>query len=266
MSETIPRLVKPMLDEYISMMQHELPGFLQGFYIHGSLALSAFNPQFSDIDFIATSTRRCTVHDVAQLKAIHQRINVHFPKWPLSGSYLQVNDLGKEKDEIAACPFFHEGVMHEAGHFEVNAVTWWLLKHRGITIVGPEPDSLDFEVEWGRLIAEMHINLNTYWVKFTRFGIQTLWMLADDAIQWVVLGVLRQFYSFREHDIVSKTAAGEYGLHTMPPRWHRLIQEALNIRRQHNTLYRFRASRAVEAIRFLQYVIQQCNEEFTRSV
>ena len=91
------------------------------------------------------------------------------------------------------------------------------------------------------------------------------WLLADYGIQWTVLGVLRQFYTLREHGIKSKIGAGEYGLQHMPPLWQPLIQEAINIR-QHvqPSLFRSRVVRAVQARAFLQLIISACNTKTER--
>lgn len=85
-------------------------------------------------------------------------------------------------------------------------------------------------MDWGDLLARMHHNLNTYWVRFTSHPRRMTWLLDDYGVQWAVLGVLRQFYTFRERAIISKTAAGMYGLAHTPQQWHQLIQEAINIR------------------------------------
>jgi hypothetical protein len=82
------------------------------------------------------------------------------------------------------------------------------------------------------------------------------WLLTDFGIQWAVLGVLRQYYTFREGDITSKTGAGEYALTHLPARWHRLIREAIHIREHTGACsYGFQIFRAVEAWAFLKYVI-----------
>ena len=88
-------------------------------------------------------------------------------------------------------------------------------------------------------------------------------LLSDWGIQWTVLGVLRQFYTFRESAITTKLKAGEYALAHLPLDWRRLIQEALRIRRGGKpSFYRCRLSRALEARKFLLYIIQTCNSEF----
>ena len=88
-------------------------------------------------------------------------------------------------------------------------------------------------------------------------------LMSDWGIQWTVLGVLRQFYSFRENAITTKTRAGEYALTCLPARWHPLIQEALRMRAgQKRSTHSFRLGRMVEAVRFLKFIIQTCNANF----
>src|SRR5690606_30049075 len=86
------------------------------------------------------------------------------------------------------------------------------------------------------------------------------WLFTNFGIEWTVLGVLRQYYTFVEQEITSKRGAGEYALAHLPSKWHRLIREAIQIREQaHDSLYRSRAERAFEAYSFLRYIIRFCN-------
>jgi hypothetical protein len=123
---------------------------------------------------------------------------------------------------------------------------------------------LPFTIDWAALITAMRQNLNSYWVQWTNQPTRLLMMLADWGIQWTVLGVLRQFYSFRENAITTKACAGEYGLTCLPAHWHPLIQEALRIRAgQERSTYSFRPTRTITVIRFLKFIIQTCNANFT---
>jgi hypothetical protein len=83
-----------------SLITTTLPGFLAGFYLHGSLALMDFSPRFSDIDFITVASRPCTPRDLTSLGTIHQMIVRTYPQWPLEGSYLQWHDLGQLEEVV----------------------------------------------------------------------------------------------------------------------------------------------------------------------
>jgi hypothetical protein len=264
MSAEIPQPVRQVLDEYVALLHDALPGLLAGMYLHGSLALGAFDPKLSDIDCITITSRRCTAADIDSLRAIHNTLLRRYPQAQLEGSYLQWHDLGRFEDTISPHPHIHDGILHASGYHDVNAVTWWILKHRGITVVGPPAEHLDIEVDWEDLIAQMHRNMNTYWASFTTSPQRMALLLSDYGIQWTVLGILRQFYTFREHAITSKTGAGIYGLAHTPRQWRRLIQEAIDIRAGAATSsYRLRIVRALVAYAFLQLIIAACNTHST---
>jgi hypothetical protein len=260
MPAEIPPSVQQVLGEYVALVHKALPSFLDGLYLHGSLALGAFDPRLSDIDFISIASRRCSATDIDSLRAIHNSLRQRYPQAHLEGSYLQWDDLGRFEDTIPPYPHIHDGILHAGGHFDINAVTWWVLKHRGIAVVGPPAEYLDIQVDWDDLIAKMHQNMNTYWASFTTNPQRMLWLLTDDGVHWVVLGVLRQFYTFRERAITSKTGAGIYGLQHTPRQWQRLIQEALDIRAGIGvSSYQSRVVRALSVYVFLQMIIMACN-------
>jgi hypothetical protein len=260
MPNDIPQLIQPALNDYMGLLDEALPGLLVGLYLHGSLALGAFDPGLSDIDFIAITSRRCTPAEVEVLRAVHGTLIRRHPHAQLEGSYLQWDDLGGSSSTIPPHPHIHDDVVHPSGYHDINGVTWWLLKRRGIALLGPQPDELDIHVDWEDLVAKMHRNMNTYWASFITDPQRMAWLLGDYGVQWTVLGVLRQFYTFREHDITSKAGAGIYALGHTPARWHRLIQEAVNIRAGvRPSLYRFRVVRAIEAHAFISSIIAACD-------
>ena len=251
------------MDDYSVFMQDDLPRFLTGLYIQGSIALGAFNPGQSDIDFIAVVSRRAEQDDIARLTVVHQKLATLYPTLPLEGSYLQPSDLGKLEDSIEPYPYIHDGVLNPSGYHDINRVTWWLLKNRGITLLGTDSHDLDYEVDWEALSADTLHNLNSYWARYSDDPRRMVWLLSDYGIQWTVLGVLRQYYTFKERSIISKIGAGDYALQHLPAEWQRLIQEAINIRRQgYDSLYPLGVLRALDAYRFLKWIIRECNAQF----
>lgn len=259
MQVELPQAVQPLLDTYIHQIDEALPGLLSGLYLHGSIALGAFDPQLSDVDFIAVLSRPCTEDDIDHLRSIHLALATQYSRPAFEGSYLQPEQIGQRAAETRPIPYHHDGQFHAAGHFEINGVTWWVLKTRGFTLRGPQPADLPFDIDWDSVIAEMRENMNSYWVRWTREPRLLAALLFDGGISWAVLGVLRQYYSFTARDITSKSGAGNYAL-TRLPQWQRIIQEALNIRaRKPGSLYRSKALRALDAVRFMRYIIRWCN-------
>jgi len=264
MNQRIPKSICPALENYLSLAKGQLPDLMSAFYIVGSIALDGFNERFSDIDFVAVLNRRATSTDIKNLYHIHRAIDKNYPRWKMSGSYLQADDLGHFNDEVELHPACHDGVVRPAEHFELNSVTWWTLKNHGIAVMGSEPQELSFTVDWNRLVTKMRENLNTFWFSYTKRPNRIVSTLSDWGVQWTVLGVLRQFYTFRENTITTKEKAGTYALSHVPTRWHRLIREATNIREGKNSsAYRLRIARTIEVVSFTKYIIQTCNAGFT---
>ena len=45
MDERAPGPVRPILERYLQLIEEQLPGLVEGLYLHGSIALDAFNPR-----------------------------------------------------------------------------------------------------------------------------------------------------------------------------------------------------------------------------
>lgn len=228
-----------------------------GIYLHGSIALGAFNEHASDIDFVTVLHAPATASEIDYLRRIHKEIAAAYPRWGMDGSYLQWSDLGKFEAEIAPYPYYHDGVLHPHGYHEINAVTWWILKNHGIALMDAPP--LAFEVDWDVLIQRMWENLHTYWADWAKNPLRMGQLMTDTGFQWAVLGVLRQYYTFRENDITSKIGAGEYGLRQFSDRWKSLILEAIHLReRKEGRCYSSRVIRALHTVQFLRFIIREC--------
>lgn len=255
----IPKEVQALLGDYLTQVNKALPDFLEGFYLYGSIALGAYEHGKSDLDFVAVIKRPATLQDLEQLRYIHTQLHDRYALIPMDGAYLQISDLGKAPEELTPYPYF-DGTLHDAGHYDVNLVTWWMLEHHGITVFGEDiaPDALT--VRWAVLEEKMHDNLNSYWSKWANDPEQVALLKHDGAIVWAVLGILRLYYSFKEQGITSKIGAGEYALNHLPQQWHPLIREALALRKNQASHYQDVAQRQQEAQQFLQMVIARCNQ------
>src|SRR5712692_2472359 len=188
MNQRIPEPIRPAIQNYIALVNQQIPGLMKAFYVEGSIALGGFNEHFSDIDFVSLLNRQFTPTEFAALRKIHKIIGRSYPRWKMSGSYLQSDDLGRcNKVEANSC---YEGRLQLQGQFDWNWVAGWILKNHGIAIIGPEPQALPVTIDWDQLIKRMRENLNSYWVGWTRRPDAIGEMLLDLGIQWAVLGVL----------------------------------------------------------------------------
>ena len=88
MNSCIPEPVKPIIKDYISLLNRQLPGRIIGFYLVGSIALGEFNESFSDIDFVATLNKQATSKEIEAFRSIHRTITKKHSRWEMSGSYI----------------------------------------------------------------------------------------------------------------------------------------------------------------------------------
>lgn len=257
----VPAEVQVLLDDYVTLLQNNLPDLIGACYLHGSIALGGFDAFSTDVDFVTVLNRPCAASDLSTLADIHHTLARKYPQWILDGCYLQWDDLGKPDAAIKPYPQVNDHIFHSNGHIGMHGVMWWILKHHGIAILGTDPKTLNLNVDMGDLIFKMRHNLNTYWRQYIRDWQHIITLYSGYGIQWAVLGVLRQFYTFREQSITSKAQAGNYALDCLPEKWHRIIREALHIRQKKTgSLYRWRIGRMIDCVNFLRYVIDLCNE------
>lgn len=260
MDPRLPDLLSPLLLEYTRQLEQNGPGLINAFYLVGSIALDAFNPRYSDIDFVAVLTRRASPGDQQKLLEIHRFIERQYPLWKMEGDYFQPSDLGRLDDEVGPFLKYHDGKLERRQRYSLGSVTWWILKTKGIALFGSPPQELAITVDMDRLLQGQLENLNSYWAYWTKRPVRWASLLSDWGVQWTVLGVLRQFYTLREQGIISKTEAGKYALGCLPERWQPIIVEAIALRESpRRSQYGLRITRAAETYGLLQYIIRVCN-------
>ena len=267
MSAVLPPEAQAVVHAYRDLVGDAAPSLVTGLYLYGSLALDAFNPQLSDIDFVAVTSRRCTPGDIAALEKVHAALLGRFPRPFMEGNYFTAEDMGRLREALPPLPHVVEGVLQPGGYRDISLVNWWVLRARGVVVWGPPVAEYGYIIGWDELLTAMHQNLNSYWGTYTSKPRALAWLMTDAGVEWTVLGVLRLFYTFRENDITSKAGAGRYALEHLPEHWHGLIRYALSARLcEPPAPYRSRLARALETRAFVRYLIATCNAERAASL
>ena len=168
MEECIPTPVQPLIDAYLHALE-PWRSHLYGIYIYGSIAFGAFEELESDIDIVALTHGEWTTSELAQLNALHtQLIGTHQLAGRLEVLYIPLQYLGKCDREIAPYPNVRHGEFFPTGYSNLNYITWWTVKNKGIRLLGPERSTLPFEVTWRDVLETMRDNLNGFWVSKVR--------------------------------------------------------------------------------------------------
>jgi aminoglycoside adenylyltransferase-like protein len=132
-------------------------------------------------------------------------------------------------------------------------VRWWTIKHKGISLFGPECSLLPLEVPWEDILDAMRYNLDIYWAgkaKKPYLFLSNYWVMS------AVATLCRILTAIEEGEIIAKSAALTHWRERPPAQWHTLIDEAWRIRHNPNdpSLYRSRNERKRETLAFIEYV------------
>ena len=250
---SIPPPIQSLITAYFDAIE-PLRSHLYGIYIFGSIALGAFEELESDIDLVVLTLEEWTASECTQLKALHARLKRSQQLGKrLEVLYLPLSYLGKLNTEIAPYPHFHSEKFYTAGYGDLNYVTWWVLKTKGIRLLGPECSALPFDVTWQDVLETMRDNLDVYW---PRHANRPYLFLLDGWIVIAVATLCRMLSTIEEASIVTKSMALERWRGRLPARWRSLIDEAWRIRHHLNTpsLYSSRIKRMREVLAFIEYV------------
>lgn len=253
MASPIPTLIQPLLDAYLHALE-PLRAHFYGIYIYGSIALGAFEERESDVDIVALTEGEWTAQELGQLTSIHRRLGKEHPLGKrLEPMYVPLRDRGKYNAQIPPYPYASHGKLYPAGHFDLNAVTWWTIQHKGIRLFGPEISALSLEVAWEDVLDAMRYNLNTYWAGKAQ---KSRLFLFDVWVMTAVATLCRILTAIEEGEIIAKSAALTRWRDRLPSCWYALIDEAWRIRHASKTpsLYGSRIKRQRETLAFIEYV------------
>ncbi|RCW40570.1 nucleotidyltransferase domain-containing protein [Paenibacillus prosopidis] len=247
---------------------------IESVYLYGSVALKDYIEGSSDIDFLAIVRKPPTQSDIQAILSAHEEVEVEIPNTDIMGAYILLDDLGKKPSEISSLLNYYNKQLHTNGEgADLNPITWWILKKHGIRMYGSEL-TFDYDIEINSLLGYVISNLNSYWVNWIDRLESKLSSVnlsdhinaerLDSAVEWCTLGMLRQLYTIKEHNITSKIGAGYYGIKELPEKWHGLIHEAISIKRlKPNHYYGSQIERLTDLVALLKFLHLEANRLFT---
>lgn len=260
MKNEIPHIIINLLDNYFTSINEAFSDKVFGVYIYNSIALGEFNYKKSDIDFITILNNPLSDKELKLLSLIHKKLNKENPYGKkLEGMYIQLNDLGKNNSQIEPYPYFADGKLTYSGYYDINYVTWYVLKNHGIEIKSPKVCDLNFQVEWANVLETMNYNLNIYWKDKSN---KNILFLFDNWIEFSILTLCRILFTLENKKIASKIEAANFSIEFLSSNWTLIIKEAVRIREgdSKKSLYKSRINRAKEAKKFIYFVIEYCSK------
>lgn len=248
----IPVTLQPLLHAYLRLLEPWYTHFY-GIYIHGSIALQAFEEQESDIDIVALTQGEWTSGELMQFEAVHrQLLQEQSRSSRLDVAYIPFQVEKNGKTPLSAI-FRDSKFTVSATPSRMDATMRWITKHQGIRLLGSQPSTLPFEVTWKDVLAAMRFNLDGYWAGKTKRP-YLFWF--DYWVMTAIATLCRILTAIEEGEIIAKSPALLRWRDRFPLRWQILLDEAWRIR-QHlgkPSLYHNRIQRMRETLAFITYV------------
>lgn len=224
------------LGTYLEIVDSCAPGLVEGLYVVGSYALGDWHEATSDIDVVAVTADPATDDDAGALRTAHALLAEHLPRPFVDGPYVAWGDLVAPPMGLHRPWSLEHSFHHDGDCFELNPITWYVLDRYGVTVRGPRAERLGTYVDRDDRVRFVVDNLGAYWRPLAAEIVSVV--SAPDAppavpaslLVWCALGALRLHHTAATGDVISKTAAGHWGLEVAPARFHDVLRVAIDLR------------------------------------
>jgi hypothetical protein len=239
--------VTELLAEFTARVQDALGDELVGLYLSGSLATGDFDPQRSDIDFVAVTPHRLNPDQIAALGAIHAGLitsgQPHAAQ--LEGAYIPREDFRRYDPQHAEHPGVETGGQFGMGREGIDGIIQrFIVRNNGVTLVGPPPVALIDPIAPDELRRATAGILHEWWLP----QLSDTHRIRDREYQaYAVLTMCRILYTLQHARVVSKPSAARWAQDALDAHWQPLIQRAL-VWRHNDSVNDF--SETLELIRY----------------
>ena len=257
-----------ILTDHANRLQDTLGNNFVGMYLQGSLAIGDFDLS-SDVDFIVVTNEELTREQVQKVQEIHTHIYnennrwvkrleySYFPKQILnshSSPYMDNKRVHQEKRELW---YFDNEISTIIKSDHCNTlVTRWIVREKGISVLGPDPTTLidpipadtlrkeikDTLIGWGEELLQ---NPEPYKNRFYQ--------------SYLVLNYARMLHDLHEGKVGSKLAGITWAKANLDPQWTELIDYCWMERQDTSISVKQPAVSEVfeKSLQFVSYVVEQ---------
>lgn len=199
---------------------------LIGLYLYGSLASGGFDPQRSDIDFLAVTRRTLSEEAIQALDALHQRLWQSGAKWAakLEGCYVPLELIRRHQPHGPDCPTVNEGQFYTGGLGADWIIQRSTLRESGIVLAGPPlPDLID-PVSADELRGAVLGYLWEWWAPMLEDSER---LQSREYQAYAVLSMCRTLYTLQHGAIASKQVSAAWAKQALDAQFHAVIDQAL---------------------------------------
>jgi predicted nucleotidyltransferase len=252
-----------VLDAFVQEVSAELGENLVGIYLVGSIASGDFDLD-SDIDFMVVIHSELTGANKIQLQENQAKIHTMdgYPAQHLEGSFITVRDLndwstvGKKK-----LYYFDNG--STTCEYSTHDNQWhvrWVLRERGVALVGPPPETIMQPIPPAELRNEIKTRMLQVMEMFEKEIDQPLSFFNSRFGQsFFVLTYCRMLHTLYTGTVQSKKAGAAWARQSLDSRWASLIDQAWKeregVRFGEKIAQRAEAALLSETLAFIQYAV-----------
>jgi hypothetical protein len=228
-NKVYPELIS-VLQRFVGGVQNALGSNFLGAYLVGSLATGDFDLD-SDVDFLILTNTELSDKEVRSLQRTHIDINALgcYPAEHLEGSYISTDMLNRT-DLVGAEPLWFVDNGSTSLQRSLHDNGWhvrWILRERGITIIGPDPKTLLRPVPTGALRSEAVAAIQELKSRFVAEIDRPLgWFNTRFGQSFAVLTCCRMLYTGKSGTVQSKLSAVKWAEQSLDPAWCELIRKA----------------------------------------
>jgi hypothetical protein len=228
-SEVYPEMAS-VLQRFVGGVQTALGSNFLGAYLVGSLATGGFDLD-SDVDFLILTNEELSDAEVRSLQTIH--LDIHalgcYPAEHLEGSYIST-DLLNRTELVGVEPLWFVDNGNTSLERSIHDNRWhvrWILRERGITIIGPDPKTLLHRVPAGALRSEAVAAIQELKSRFvTEIDRPLGWFNTRFGQSFAVLTCCRMLYTCKSGTVQSKLSGVKWAEQSLDPAWCELIRKA----------------------------------------
>ena len=217
--------VNAFLNLLLSHMRSILGDHFAGLYIGGSLALGDFNPNRSDLDFVASTVDELPLETIVALEEMHTQLWNTGAKWArkLDGSYVPQHVLRRWTSNDMPCPFVEEDQFTITNQGSA-VIQRYIIRQHGVVVAGPSPSTFIDLVGASDLRHALRDNVEQWWRPLLD---DPDWVQQSQKQPFAILTMCRALYTLEHGIVASKPVAARWFQLMIGGEWTELIEWAL---------------------------------------
>jgi len=199
---------------------------LVGVYLRGSLATGDFG-ETSDLDFLVVTESPVSDPEFAALVQLHARLAALPNKYAdrLEGAYIDRASLKRFQPGQRHPTVYSDTPLGWQEHRYQWKLERWTLREHGVTLLGPDPQSLIDPISVEELRGAVRTRIRD-WAEWAAQPDNPEWLPPRSHQAYVVETMCRALYTLAFGELASKLRASAWAVSALPEPWRTLVQSS----------------------------------------